>query len=218
MTPTGPTGSAGRRSAWSAPSAFETDSLASTRPVEFEVRSPADGEGMFDVLTYQKGGALLRMLEQYLGVDRFRDGVSHYLRTHSYANTETNDLWDAIEATTGEPVRRIMDSWIWQPGYPIVSAALVTADGSTALSLSQQRFRFETDDSTRSSRLGDPRAHPQRRRHHARCSSTTPRGRAGRRSPIPTGRSSSTPAATASSGSTTPKSCAAVSMPRCSVR
>ena len=47
--------------------AFETDSLASTRPVEYEVRSPADCEGMFDVLTYQKGGALLRMLEQYLG-------------------------------------------------------------------------------------------------------------------------------------------------------
>ena len=123
--------------------AFETDSLASTRPVEFEVRSPADCEGMFDVLTYQKGGALLRMLEQYLGVDRFRAGVSHYLRTHSYANTETNDLWDAIETTSGDPVRRIMDSWIWQPGYPIVSASLITADdGSTALSLSQQRFRF----------------------------------------------------------------------------
>ena len=127
--------------------AFETDSLASTRPVEFEVRSPADCEGMFDVLTYQKGGALLRMLEQYLGVDRFRTGVSHYLRTHSYANTETNDLWDAIEATSGEPVRRIMDSWIWQPGYPIITASLqATADGP-ALMLSQQRFRFETEDS-----------------------------------------------------------------------
>ena len=61
--------------------AFEIDSLASTRTVEFEVRSPADCEGMFDVLTYQKGGALLRMLEQYLGEDRFREGVSHYLRT-----------------------------------------------------------------------------------------------------------------------------------------
>ena len=49
------------------------------------MRSPADCEGMFDVLTYQKGGALLRMLEQYLGVERFRDGVSHYLRPHAYA-------------------------------------------------------------------------------------------------------------------------------------
>lgn len=121
--------------------AFETDSLSSTRSVEFEVRSPADAEGMFDVLTYQKGGALLRMLEQYLGEDRFRDGVRHYLTTHSYGNTETGDLWDAIEHTTGEPVRRIMDSWIWQPGYPLVSAKLDGGD----LVLSQRRFSFDRD-------------------------------------------------------------------------
>lgn len=119
--------------------AFETDSLLSTRSVEFEVRSPADCEGMFDVLTYQKGGALLRMLEQYLGDDTFREGVNHYLRTHAYANTETNDLWDAIEATSGQPVRRIMDSWIWQPGYPLVSVSVV--DGS--IELRQQRFLFD---------------------------------------------------------------------------
>jgi puromycin-sensitive aminopeptidase len=127
--------------------AFYTDSLASTRSVEFEVRSPADCEGMFDVLTYQKGGALLRMLEQYLGAERFQAGVSHYLRTHSYANTETNDLWDAIEATTGDPVRRIMDSWIWQPGYPLVTATIV--DG--ALELRQQRFRFDASNDSNDS-------------------------------------------------------------------
>jgi len=121
--------------------AFETDSLASTRPVEYEVRSPAECEGMFDVLTYQKGGALLRMLEQYLGEERFRQGVSHYLRRHAYANTETGDLWDAIEETSGEPVRRMMDSWIWQPGYPLVSASL---DGED-LVLRQQRFAFDGD-------------------------------------------------------------------------
>jgi len=96
---------------------------------------------MFDVLTYQKGGALLRMLEQYLGPEGFRAGVSHYLKLHSHSNTETNDLWDAIEETSGEPVRRIMDSWIWQPGYPLVSASVV--DG--ALELRQRRFRFDDD-------------------------------------------------------------------------
>jgi puromycin-sensitive aminopeptidase len=121
--------------------AFETDSLASTRPVEFEVRSPDDCDGMFDVLTYQKGGALLRMLEQYLGEDRFREGVGQYLRTHSYSNTETNDLWDAIEISSGDPVRRMMDSWIWQPGYPLVSATLTSA--GAAVALEQRRFRFD---------------------------------------------------------------------------
>ncbi len=123
--------------------AFDTDSLDSTRSVEFEVRSPDDADGMFDVLTYQKGGSLLRMLEQYLGAEQFRTGVSHYLDAHSYANTETNDLWDAIEETSGEPVRRIMDSWIWQPGYPLVHAAIVDGDdGVPSLRLAQRRFHF----------------------------------------------------------------------------
>jgi len=93
---------------------------------------------MFDVLTYQKGGALLRMLQQYLGTERFRNGVRHYLGKHAYGNTETSDLWDAIEHSTGEPVRRLMDSWIWQPGFPLVSASI---DGSV-LTLHQDRFGY----------------------------------------------------------------------------
>jgi aminopeptidase N len=126
--------------------AFETDSLASTRTVEFPVEAPADCDGMFDVLTYQKGGSLLRMLEQYLGVEEFRQGISLYLKTHSYANTETGDLWDAIEkANPTVPVRELMDSWIWQPGYPLISARL---EGSE-LVLNQQRFAYvETEDPT----------------------------------------------------------------------
>ena len=131
--------------------AFEVDSLHSTRTVEFPVESPADADGMFDVLTYQKGGALLRMLEQFLGPDRFRAGVNHYLKKHSYGNTETGDLWDAIEHVVstdgGEnvPVRALMDSWIWQAGYPLVSARVEGAE----LVLSQRQFTFDnTPDAT----------------------------------------------------------------------
>ena len=126
--------------------AFEVDSLANTRSVEFPVEAPHDCDGMFDVLTYQKGGSLLRMLQQYLGEDEFRAGIRHYLSTHEYSNTETSDLWDAIEeANPSKPVRKLMDSWIWQPGYPLVSGRL---DGST-LVLSQQKFAFgDTEDPT----------------------------------------------------------------------
>jgi puromycin-sensitive aminopeptidase len=125
--------------------AFDVDALESTRSIEFEVHSPADADGMFDVLTYQKGAAVLRMLEQYLGEQDFREGVSHYLRTHAFGNTETSDLWDAIERTSDQPARRLMDSWIWQPGFPLVSAAL---DGDDVV-LSQQRFAVgDTADST----------------------------------------------------------------------
>ncbi len=119
--------------------AFDVDSLASTRPIEYEVRSPADADGMFDLLTYEKGASVVRMLEQYLGPDRFRDGIRRYLGRHAYGNTETGDLWDALEEETGEPCRRIMDSWIFQPGYPLVWAA---RGAGGALALRQQRFFY----------------------------------------------------------------------------
>jgi puromycin-sensitive aminopeptidase len=126
--------------------AFDVDSLSSTRPIEFPVHSPDDASGMFDTLTYTKGAAVLRMLERYLGGEGFRDGIRRYLREHSYGNTETHDLWDALEAETGEPVRRIMDAWIFQGGYPEVA---VTRDGND-LRFSQRRFlQSGEDDGTR---------------------------------------------------------------------
>ena len=116
--------------------AKEVDALRSTRAIEYPVHSPDDASGMFDVLTYQKGAAILRMLERYLGADRFREGIRLYLARHAYGNTETHDLWHAIEEASGEPVRRIMDQWIWQGGYPLVNAS-PSADG---VRLDQRRF------------------------------------------------------------------------------
>ena len=116
----------------------ETDALAATRPVELAVESPEEANAMFDVLTYQKGSSVLRMLEQYLGEETFRAGVTRYLKTHAYSNTDTPDLWAALEAESGEPVGEIMDTWIFQGGYPRVTVA-ATDDG---YEISQAQFRF----------------------------------------------------------------------------
>lgn len=121
--------------------AFDVDSLQKTRPIEYEVKSPADADGMFDLLTYEKGGSVLRMLEQHLGPDRFRDGIRHYLKKHEYANTETSDLWDALEEVTGEPVRSTMDAWIYQRGYPLVNVK--QCDGCDKTILTQNRFFYK---------------------------------------------------------------------------
>lgn len=123
--------------------AFDVDSLQKTRPIEYPVLSPQDANGMFDLLTYEKGGAVLRMLEQHLGETPFRDGIRHYLRRYQYANTETNDLWDAIEEVTQAPARRIMDAWIFQRGYPLVS---VDSAEPGRLTLRQQRFGFTSSE------------------------------------------------------------------------
>ena len=120
--------------------ALAIDALAATRPVEYPVATPADAEDMFDVLTYEKGAALVRMLEQYLGAEAFRDGVRLYLRRHAYANTVTADLWDALEEASGQPVRSMMDGWIYQGGYPAVSAR---PDGEGGLVVAQRHFTLD---------------------------------------------------------------------------
>jgi puromycin-sensitive aminopeptidase len=82
--------------------AMAVDGLENTRPIEFEVRAPRDCEAMFDLLTYEKGASVLRMLEQHLGADVFRDGVRLYLERHRFANAETSD-WKA-PGSSGQPV------------------------------------------------------------------------------------------------------------------
>jgi puromycin-sensitive aminopeptidase len=101
-------------------SGLEVDGLHSTRPIEFAVRTPAEAESMLDAITYRKGATVLRMLEQYLGAEVYRDGIRRYLREHAFANTTTSDLWDALGAASGEPVGEIMTTWIHQGGHPTV--------------------------------------------------------------------------------------------------
>ena len=123
--------------------AMQVDGLKSTRPIEFPVERPEEAAGMFDILTYEKGASVLRMLEQYLGDEAFRDGIRLYLRRHAYANAETTDLWDALEESTKEPVRALMDSWIFQAGYPLISVG----KAPRGLRLTQRMFRYLQDGS-----------------------------------------------------------------------
>ncbi len=118
--------------------AFSVDGLVSTRPIEYPVRAPKDADAMFDILTYEKGASVLRMLEQHIGPTVFRDGVRQYLRTHAYGNADTKDLWTALGAVARQPVPELMDGWIFQPGFPLVT---VERQGEK-LTLSQQRFTY----------------------------------------------------------------------------
>jgi puromycin-sensitive aminopeptidase len=124
--------------------AMGVDGLEATRPIEFEVRNPHDCVAMFDLLTYEKGASVLRMLEQHLGPDVFREGVRLYLERHRYANAETTDLWKALGDAARQPIPAVMDGWIFKPGYPLIT---VEPNG-TDLKVSQRRFSYlggETD-------------------------------------------------------------------------
>ncbi len=117
--------------------ALRRDSIDGVQSVQIEVYHPDEISTLFDgAIVYAKGGRLLRMIQQYIGHDAFRAGLKDYFAQHAYGNTVGNDLWDALETASGKQVKSIMNTWISQPGYPVVT---LTRDNDQ-LTLSQQQF------------------------------------------------------------------------------
>lgn len=115
------------------------DALQSTRPIQAKVTSAAQIEEMFDALTYEKGAACLRMIEQFLGEEAFRKGIRDYMKAHQYKNTASSDLWTALEAASGQPVSAIAKDWFTQPGFPLIS---LEASESQFRNLTVEQRRF----------------------------------------------------------------------------
>lgn len=117
-------------------SPLSIDALPGTRPVRSDAATPAEIQAMFDPMSYQKGGALLRMIEMYVGEADFRRGIRAYMKRFAYKNAEASDLADALGKASGKPVRKMMDGWLSQGGVPVVSVA---AEGRV-VTLTQERF------------------------------------------------------------------------------
>lgn len=116
--------------------ALKLDALEHTHPIEVPVHHPDEIRTIFDTISYSKGASVIHMLHEYLGPTAFRDGLRHYLQTHKYNNTDTIDLWTALEEISGKPVKDFMHSWTSQPGFPLLSAEVSNGD----VKLVQERF------------------------------------------------------------------------------
>jgi puromycin-sensitive aminopeptidase len=116
------------------------DSLSAARAIHGDPRTSAEIKEMFDGITYQKGGAVLGMLESYVGPEVFRSGVNAYLKAHANGNATSADFWQAMAKVSGKPVDKIMPTFVMQPGVPLVTVNSSYSGGKQTLELSQQRF------------------------------------------------------------------------------
>ena len=119
------------------------DGLRNSHPIEAEVKDPAQIRELFDAISYSKGGATLRMLEEFLGQEIFRQGLNSYLSAHQYSNARTEDLWKALEEASGLPVTDIMNTWIKQTGYPVLDVNNIQDSGNTIVNIQQNRFLYD---------------------------------------------------------------------------
>src|SRR6185437_12986081 len=98
-----------------------TDSLPAARAIHGNPKTSSEIKEMFDGITYQKGAAVLRMLEAYVGPEVFRKGVNEYLKQHANGNATSQEFWQAMAKVSGKPVDQIMPTFILQPGVPVVT-------------------------------------------------------------------------------------------------
>ncbi|GLQ51122.1 M1 family metallopeptidase [Dyella flava] len=121
--------------------AMALDAVSTSHPIVQHVETVEQANQAFDAITYSKGESVIRMLEQYLGPDVWRDGVRRYIKDHAYGNTVSDDLWKAMETVTDKPVTTIAHDFTLQPGVPLIRVASETCkNGSTALELTQGQF------------------------------------------------------------------------------
>ncbi|XP_036373083.1 glutamyl aminopeptidase isoform X2 [Megalops cyprinoides] len=115
------------------------DALLSSHPIIVDVSTPAEITSVFDGISYSKGASILRMLEDLMGRDDFRDGCRKYLKDFHFKNAKTADFWRSLAVVSGLPVEAIMDTWTKQMGYPVLSLSLTGAEAS----LTQKRFLLD---------------------------------------------------------------------------
>lgn len=121
-----------------APMALQRDATDGVQPVHVAVNNPAEIDSIFDsAIVYAKGSRMLVMVRALLGDDALRKGLKNYFAAHKYHNAKGSDLWQALGEASGLDIGKIMNSWLEQPGYPVVTAAI---DDQGQLVLSQKQF------------------------------------------------------------------------------
>jgi aminopeptidase N len=113
-------------------SAYEADERDTTHPIELAVPDTDSAFANFDRITYEKGSATLTQLNHLVGPEAFRRGVSNYLKTHAYGNTNIDDFLGAISAAAEQDLDDWAVDWLLEPGTNAIEMELTCRDDRIA--------------------------------------------------------------------------------------
>ena len=135
-------------------SALLSDALKNTHPISTQIKESGEADSIFDVISYNKGGALLNMINDFVGDKVFSKGLNIYLNKYKYKNAKKEDLWDSIqEASVSDPelkgaeIGKILKNWIEQEGYPLLEVKMPKG----SIEISQSRFMISGSPKARQS-------------------------------------------------------------------
>ncbi|XP_023311613.1 aminopeptidase N-like [Anoplophora glabripennis] len=128
-------------------SALVADALTNSQALQSEVTTPTEISDKFGTISYNKGGSVLRMVANFLGLDKFKEGLQKYLTAYSYKTAEPEDLWNSLDGISdiklpADKLTEVMENWVKNPGFPLVTVKL----NEDKINLSQERFLLSGTD------------------------------------------------------------------------
>lgn len=124
--------------------AMRRDSYLTTHPVIQHVATVEQASQAFDQITYDKGEAVIAMLEDYVGADNWRAGVRSYVKQHQYGNAVTDALWQQVDAAApGKQFTQVAHDFTLQPGVPLIKASASCTAGITTVTLEQGEYTLD---------------------------------------------------------------------------
>ncbi|MBE0315714.1 M1 family metallopeptidase [Xanthomonas citri] len=127
--------------------AMQRDAYVTTHPVVQHVATVEQASQAFDQITYDKGEAVIAMLEDYVGADNWRSGVRSYIKQHQYGNAVTDALWQQIDAVApGKQFTQVAHDFTLQPGVPLIQVSASCTAGTTTVQLKQGQYTVDRPD------------------------------------------------------------------------
>ena len=120
--------------------AMAQDAQPTTHPIQQKIRDESEANTAFDQISYQKGEQIIRMIEDWVGPDTFRDGMRAYMKAHQYGNATSADLWFALGEAAHKDVAAVAAGFTEQPGVPLVKISRRCVAGKASLTLTEDRF------------------------------------------------------------------------------
>ena len=118
--------------------ALTADAYIETVPIEIPDQKKTTLNIQTLPIIYAKGGTIVRTIEEYIGKDVFQKGLQYYLKKHSYNVASSQDFWQDLEKVSKISVSKIMESWVFQEGYPFISVL----KNKNSINIKQERFTF----------------------------------------------------------------------------
>ena len=117
--------------------AMETDALSTSQPIRRTIAASDAMQHLFDALAYNKGMAVLDMIEDWMGEQAFRQGMVHYMNDRAWGHADAFDLAESLSTVADSDVLAIMKSFVNQAGIPFLE---IKPLGGQTIRITQKRY------------------------------------------------------------------------------